>query len=157
MCVWNNVLFEMLLLLLCVFSPLSECFSHPTPTVPPLPSFLCLFSPFFFQSPQWKDWRQVWWHTPVTLLTKRKTTPLPKLWGQVTLGPFPPPPQAGHRATAAPLLHPLVLKHSPSSNWCLSGWHPKPRNINHIGALSLAWQDVLWAHLFSSTHHMDDS
>lgn len=62
---------------------------------------------------------------------KRKTTPLPKPRGQVTLGLFSPPPhpQAGHRAIDALLHHPHVLKRSHSSRQCLSGWHPETGKI----------------------------
>lgn len=116
----------LLLLFFVFFFPLPIFLSlPPSPNVPPLPLF-CVFSLLFFQSPQWRDWKQVWWRTPVTPLMKRKTTQPPKPQGQVTLGqfPLPPPPQAGHRAIAA-LHHPLVLKHSLSRNLCLSGWHLK--------------------------------
>lgn len=103
----------------------------PSPYVSPVPSFFCLSAFFLFQSPQWKDWKGAWWPTLVTLLMKRKTTPLPKPQGQVTLGLFspPPPPQAGHRAIDALLHHHPVLKRSLSSRQCLSGWHPEIRKI----------------------------
>lgn len=114
-CVWIN---ELVLLLFCV------CFS--------LPIFLSLFPPHApplskFQSPQWRDWKLVWWRTRATPRMKRKTTRPPKPQGQVTLGqfPLPPPPQAGHRAIAALLHHPRVPKRSHSRSLCLSGWHPK--------------------------------
>ncbi len=132
-CVWNNWLAPVLCetccccCFLCVF--LSPHISSPTsPNVPPLPFFCVL--PLFFQSLQWRDWKLVWWRTLATPPMKRKTTQPLKPQGQVTLGQFPPPPppQAGHRAIAALLHHPLVLKRSRSQ--CLSGWHPKTRKIS---------------------------
>ena len=94
---------------------------------------------------------------------KRKTTPPPKPRGQVTLGQSPPPHQAGHRAIAALLHHPLVLKHSHSRSWCLSGWHPKtgetltPSVLFPKSYRKFTQTEPFFFQHPMPIHHMDDS
>lgn len=137
----------------CVFSP-PIFLSLPPPNVPPLPIFW-LLPIFFSQNLHWSDWKPVWWRTLETPPMKRKTTQSPKPQGQVTLGQFslPPHPQAGHRAIAALLHHPLVLKHSHSHSLCLFGWHPKTGKLPQCFLLSLKGCLPKLSLFFSIIHH----